>query len=708
MANKEIQARVKHKRDTSSNWTQNNPVLLNGEIVLVDTAEGELRAKIGDGTKTYTQLPFSDEVLRSLINNNKVTVDDELSTDSTNPVQNKIVTTEINDIKMLVGDTSVAEQINTVLTSNQSDWDVNDESSASFIKNRTHWVVPITNVVFENSSAAFSALDGMYICNESLGFTVSEKSTYLVNWDGVDYNCVPHVYSSMTTIGNVSIINGPDETDEPFVIFMSDSDTLCVTSSTATTHSIVVTETSEQVYKIDEKFLPDDIAFKSDIPDMPTVPTKVSELTNDVDYVTLVKGESKNFEFVRDETYSGDHFIYNGFDYYKVSDMAPIYDDVSAVSGTWYANGNLSTQNNLVEGASCYYAGHSIVVTEAGACTLSGKTFNAPSIGIYFKKSSDTYYQTALSITCAYKRLSDSVIPDTIARVTDIPDVVTIDSTLTIEGQAADAKVTGDAISNLNTLVGDTSVSEQITNAISDKADIEHTHNYAGADEPGGAANKVTSAYDLSDLGTYPILLAKPFPNDDGTVHKAGNETYATCGLYHSAGTTTNEGTAMLVLGNSIASGSNNNETGEIMLYNAKGKSFTILPLNGIDVGHTYFLPSEAGTLITEQQTYTRTEVEELIAAAKASVMPKIGTIALTTNWTGTASPYYQDVTYSYITETSMVDLLPTPEQLAQWQEDGLAFTTQSGNGTVRVYVSGGKPTSTIAVQVKIQEVTQL
>lgn len=111
MANKEIQARVKHKRDTSSNWTQNNPVLLNGEIILVDTAEGELRAKVGDGVKTYTQLPFSDEALRSLINNNKVTVDSALSTDSTNPVQNKIVTTEINGIKTLIGDTSVASQI---------------------------------------------------------------------------------------------------------------------------------------------------------------------------------------------------------------------------------------------------------------------------------------------------------------------------------------------------------------------------------------------------------------------------------------------------------------------------------------------------------------------------------------------------------------------------------------------------------------------
>lgn len=280
--------------------------------------------------------------------------------------------------------------------------------------------------------------------------------------------------------------------------------------------------------------------------------------------------------------------------------------------------------------------------------------------------------------------------------------------TPTNDNDVANKEYVDTAISAVNTLVGDTSVASQITNAIANKSDVGHTHNYAGADEPGGAANKLTSAYDLSDLGTYPILLAKHFPDDDGTVHKAGNETYTTCGLYHSTGTTTNEGTAMLVLGNSIASGSNKNETGKIQLYNAKGKSFTILPLNGIDVGHTYFLPSEAGTLITKQQTYTRTEVEELIAEAKASVMPKIGTIALTTNWTGTTSPYYQDVSYSYVTETSMVDLLPTPTQLAQWQEDGLAFTTQSGNGTVRVYVSGGKPTSTIAVQVKIQEVTQL
>lgn len=87
------------------------------------------------------------------------------------------------------------------------------------------------------------------------------------------------------------------------------------------------------------------------------------------------------------------------------------------------------------------------------------------------------------------------------------------------------------------------------------------------------------------------------------------------------------------------------------------------------------------------------------------SMLPKVTTINLVTGWGGTASPYYQDVTLSCCTETSVVDMQPTPTQLAEWQDAGWAFTTQSGDGVVRVYVAGGKPSSAISVQVKVQEV---
>lgn len=62
---KTLNARIKNKRDTSANWTAQDPVLLNGEIIVVDTASGEMRFKIGDGTKRYSQLPFQDEILRN-------------------------------------------------------------------------------------------------------------------------------------------------------------------------------------------------------------------------------------------------------------------------------------------------------------------------------------------------------------------------------------------------------------------------------------------------------------------------------------------------------------------------------------------------------------------------------------------------------------------------------------------------------------------
>ena len=99
-----------------------------------------------------------------------------------------------------------------------------------------------------------------------------------------------------------------------------------------------------------------------------------------------------------------------------------------------------------------------------------------------------------------------------------------------------------------------------------------------------------------------------------------------------------------------------------------------------------------------ELSIYERVEILE-----KGNV---ISTITLLADaWTGSANPYSQTVFINGITHNSMIDLQPTPEQLAEWQDEGLAFTTLNDNGTIYVYVSGGKPTEDITVQVKVQEV---
>lgn len=74
---KTIQATVKNRTDTAANWTQKNPVLAEGEIIVVQTSAGETRLKIGDGVKTFTQLPYTDE---QIYNNVVTSVNQEIET----------------------------------------------------------------------------------------------------------------------------------------------------------------------------------------------------------------------------------------------------------------------------------------------------------------------------------------------------------------------------------------------------------------------------------------------------------------------------------------------------------------------------------------------------------------------------------------------------------------------------------------------------
>lgn len=67
MANTNFNVRIQLKRDTDANWRAKDPQLLAGEMVFVDTNAGEVRTKVGDGTKKYSALPFTDEVLRNLV-----------------------------------------------------------------------------------------------------------------------------------------------------------------------------------------------------------------------------------------------------------------------------------------------------------------------------------------------------------------------------------------------------------------------------------------------------------------------------------------------------------------------------------------------------------------------------------------------------------------------------------------------------------------
>ncbi len=71
---KTFETRIKQKRDTDENWAQKNPILLDGELIFVDTADGQLKAKVGDGVKSYIQLSFCDAALKAFIAETYITL----------------------------------------------------------------------------------------------------------------------------------------------------------------------------------------------------------------------------------------------------------------------------------------------------------------------------------------------------------------------------------------------------------------------------------------------------------------------------------------------------------------------------------------------------------------------------------------------------------------------------------------------------------
>ena len=92
-----------NKRDTEANLISANPILQNGEQIVVDMENGGIRIKVGDGEAAFSDLPYIDESIidrLDAIENGavKVEVDTELNKESNNAIANSVVATEIENL----------------------------------------------------------------------------------------------------------------------------------------------------------------------------------------------------------------------------------------------------------------------------------------------------------------------------------------------------------------------------------------------------------------------------------------------------------------------------------------------------------------------------------------------------------------------------------------------------------------------------------
>lgn len=106
----------------------------------------------------------------------------------------------------------------------------------------------------------------VYITEFQTAFKATVGETYKVSWDGTIYECTCVYVGGTLAIGNLSIQGGGSDTGEPFLIIVYNGEGMSIaTADTSASHTFSISGFVTEVVKIDEKYLPESLATKSDV-----------------------------------------------------------------------------------------------------------------------------------------------------------------------------------------------------------------------------------------------------------------------------------------------------------------------------------------------------------------------------------------------------------------------------------------------------------
>ena len=182
MATKQFNSRIQWKKDTSSNWTKNNPVLLNGEIAIVVTNTGETRFKVGDGTSSFTALPFQDEAVRALITAADDKIDAHIA-DTDNPhevTKAKIGLSNVDNVKQYSASNPPPYPVTSV---NGTTGAVNLDASDVGARPDT-WVPTLGNLGITATASELNKLDGATVTTQEINYLDGVSSSIQTQLNG--------------------------------------------------------------------------------------------------------------------------------------------------------------------------------------------------------------------------------------------------------------------------------------------------------------------------------------------------------------------------------------------------------------------------------------------------------------------------------------------------------------------------------------------
>lgn len=470
MAEKRIVGRAVQKHDVEKNWQKaTNFTPMAGEVIIYDRDDNVTdeslrgvyyyeRIKIGDGVTNVNALPFVDDSLRVKI------------IDLINEVDEKT-----DNIGALVGDISVSDQIEEALLNSQDDWDQNDNTKPDYIKNRPFYSEdPVEVAVLENTTLDFNSEDA-YGGDFSVYLDVDLLSKmelgveYVINWNGVEYMRTSFVDNYQLVVGNAAL-NAGEDTGEPFlIIFAGDATaTIHVDRSNRTTHTVSITAVEVNVHKIDSKYIPNN-AFIGDFGI-----NSSAEIFNDYENNTA----SGSYSHAQGTKTTASGYTAHAQNYETVADG----DYAHAEGNRTTATGEAAHSEGYLTTAIGDFSHSEGYGTSADSAYqhVQGK-YNIKDTErkyLHIVGNGTDYLNRANAHTIdwdgnswfagdVYVGGSNQDDAERLVKFSELLEETTVDDTLTQAGQSADAKVTGDAISAINALVGDTPVSEQINSTVS-------------------------------------------------------------------------------------------------------------------------------------------------------------------------------------------------------------------------------------------------
>lgn len=334
--------------------------------------------------------------------------------------------------------------VNKRIKSNTPNWNESNPEADGYIKNKPFYDEIADKTVISN--VTLQVYDGEPAYNPFLLNEIIEGQIYTITWDGAEYECKAYIAQgpNFPSLGNGMIGGSSGGNGEPFFITIYYGDVMVFGADGE--HTISISTSAEIIKKLDAKYLPDEVLVQSDYSQ--NNENNISYIRNRTHYYDV--GNAVTIEVPSTTLSYGSNYIYPalslpafnyGFVYHITGTLKAIYSGVEystvfSIDCDCYSDGYIYPYVDLPIPP---------LNTNVSLNRIYGSNYSGTGnrIRFYFYSESEATMEATIEISRGVKKLDDEFLSSNIVRTEQLP---IIDTTLSIEGAAADAKAVNNAI----------------------------------------------------------------------------------------------------------------------------------------------------------------------------------------------------------------------------------------------------------------------